>query len=99
MIYGEGKVVNGKVVIENQRTIDQTTLTADCFLIQIKGADACKDCENLNKPRKCGGMRLREKYGVPPPVKKKINPARCRCDMSGTDKCKISEDHTYCPYK
>jgi hypothetical protein len=71
MIYGEAELVNGKVVIVNKRVIDQSTLTADCFLIQIKGADACKNCENLNKPRKCGGMRLREKYGVPPPVTRK----------------------------
>lgn len=71
MIYGEAELVNGKVVIVNKRVIDQSTLTADCFMIQIKGADACKGCENLNKPRKCGGMRLREKYGVPPPVTRK----------------------------
>lgn len=73
MIYGKGRIVNGKVVITEQRKIDETTLTADCFMIQINGAEACKTCENLNKPRKCGGMRLREKLGVPPPVTRKRN--------------------------
>lgn len=79
MIYATAKVVNGKVVLSNQQVIDTKTLTADCFLIQIKGAAACTDCENLNKPRKCGGMRLREKYGVPAPVVKKRKTIEERC--------------------
>lgn len=79
MIYATAKVVNGKVVLSNQQVIDTKTLTADCFLIQIKGAAACTDCENLNKPRKCGGMRLREKYGVPAPVVKKQKTIEERC--------------------
>lgn len=71
MLYAKGNVVNGKVILTEKKTIDQSKLTADCFMIQIKGAEACKTCENLNKPRICGGMALREKYGVPPPVVKK----------------------------
>lgn len=68
MIYGKAKLVNGQIVITDQKEIDQSTLTADCLLIQIEGAKACETCQYLNKPRLCGGMRLREKYGVPPPV-------------------------------
>jgi hypothetical protein len=71
MIYAKGNLVNGKIVLTEKREIDQTTLTADCFMIQFCGAEACSKCEYLNKPRKCGGMRLREKYGVPAPVVKK----------------------------
>lgn len=71
MIYAKGNLVNGKIVLTEQREIDQATLTSDCFLIQINGAAACTRCENLNKPRKCGGMGIREKYGVPAPIVKK----------------------------
>jgi hypothetical protein len=74
MVYAKGSVINGKVVLSEQQTIDTSTLTADCFMIQIKGAEACTTCENLNKPRKCGGMKVREKFGVPPPVVKKKPP-------------------------
>jgi len=74
MIYAKAHLQNGKVALTDVRQIDTNTLTADCFLIQINGADACTSCENLNKPRKCGGMNLREKYGVPPPVTKKRKP-------------------------
>lgn len=74
MIYATANIVNGKVVLSNQQKIDQSTLTADCFLIQINGAAACTNCENLNKPRKCGGMAIREKYGVPAPIVKKRKP-------------------------
>jgi hypothetical protein len=71
MIYAKGNVVNGKMVLSDVQQIDQSTLTSDCFLIQIQGASACTTCENLNKPRICGGMKLREKYGVPAPIVKK----------------------------
>lgn len=71
MMYGKAKIVNGKIEITDQKEIDQSTLTSDCFMIQINGAEACKTCEYLNKPRKCRGMKLREKLGVPPPVTRK----------------------------
>jgi hypothetical protein len=71
MVYAKGSVINGKVVLTEQQTIDTSTLTAGCFMIQIHGAEACTTCENLDKPRKCGGMSIREKYGVPLPKKQK----------------------------
>jgi|WetSurMetagenome_2_1015567.scaffolds.fasta_scaffold1231595_2 hypothetical protein len=78
MIYATAKVVNGKVVLSDKKIVDTSAFTADCFMIQMNGAAACTTCENLNKPRKCGGMLLREKYGVPPPVvKKKSEPIIC----------------------
>ena len=70
------KVINGKVVLKDQQIIDTSTLTSDCFMIQIHGATYCTTCENLNKPRKCGGMKLREKFGVPPPVVYKKTPLK-----------------------
>lgn len=73
MIYATAKVVNGKVVLTDKKIVDTKNFTADCFMIQMKGAAACTNCENLNKPRKCGGMRLREQYGVPAPIKKKAS--------------------------
>lgn len=79
MIYATASVVNGKVVLDNMQQVDTSELSADCFMIQIKGAAACTDCENLNKPRKCGGMRLREKYGVPAPIVKKRKTIEERC--------------------
>jgi len=74
MVYAKAKYENGKVVFTERQEIDTSTLTPGCFLIQIKGKEACATCENLNKPRKCGGMELREKYGVPPPIVKKRVP-------------------------
>jgi len=65
---------HGNVTLTNIRVIKQSTLTADCLLIQMNGASACTNCECLNKPRLCGGMKLREKYGVPAPVTRKIKP-------------------------
>jgi hypothetical protein len=74
MVYAKGHVVNGNVILTDQKVIDTSTLTSDCFLIQIRGAEACTTCDNLNKPRKCGGMNIREKFGVPAPVVKKRAP-------------------------
>jgi hypothetical protein len=74
MIYAKGIVINGNVVLSEQQTIDTSNLTSDCFMIQMKGASACTNCEYLNKPRKCGGIKIREKYGVPAPVVKKRSP-------------------------
>lgn len=71
MLFGKAKLVNGKLEIYDKKEIDQTTLTSDCFSIQFEGAKACVACEYRNKPRMCGGMALREKYGVPPPVVRK----------------------------
>ncbi len=54
MIYGELKMVNGQVVVENQKEIDQSTLTSDCWLIQFTGLKACETCE-IKGTSECGG--------------------------------------------
>lgn len=62
MIYGEAKLENGKMVITNEKVIDQNTLTSDCWLIQINGLKACETCSNYKNQRKyC--RELRAKFG------------------------------------
>jgi hypothetical protein len=60
MIYGEAKIVDGKLVVENTKEIDQSTLTSECWLIQFNGLDACKTCECLGK-KDCGGKNIRKR--------------------------------------
>lgn len=48
-----------------EKVVDQSTLTSDCWLIQIEGIGACNRCSCFNKrtgkPKKdCGGKRIRE---------------------------------------
>jgi len=71
MLYSKAKVENGQLVITESKTVDQATLTSDCFVIQIEGSSACAACEYKNKPRLCGGMKIRERLGVPAPVTRK----------------------------
>lgn len=71
MIYAKANVENGNVALSDVKEIDQSKLTSDCFLIQINGAKACETCECLNKPKMCGGMKIREQLGVPAPVTRK----------------------------
>jgi len=54
MIVGELKLVDGKAVLTNTKTIEQSSLTSDCWLIQFDGLDACKTCPVRGK-RDCGG--------------------------------------------
>lgn len=70
MLYQKATVENGQIKILESKEIDQSKLTSECWMIQINGAEACKNCKYKNKPRVCGGMRLRELLGVPAPVYK-----------------------------
>ena len=54
MIVGTGIIKNGKLVVGNVKTIDQKTLTSDCWLIQFTGLEACDTCDQKGK-RHCGG--------------------------------------------
>jgi hypothetical protein len=55
MIYQEMDAnMNAVETIE----IDQGSLTADCWLVQIKGIRACAECEYLKKPDCGGGLTL-----------------------------------------
>jgi len=71
MLYSKGHIENGKLVLTDQKQVDQSTLTSDCFVIQIEGPSACTTCEYLNKPRLCGGMKIRARLGVPAPITRK----------------------------
>ena len=39
------------------KTIDQSKLTSDCWLIQIYGIEACKTCE-VRGTDECGGKEI-----------------------------------------
>jgi hypothetical protein len=43
-----------------QKIIDQSTLTSECWLIQFNGLKACESCEFKNK-KSCGGKNIRKK--------------------------------------
>ena len=70
MLYQKSTVENGKMKVTDAKVVDQSQLTSACWIIQIEGAKACTTCEFLNKPRQCGGMKIRELLGVPAPVYK-----------------------------
>jgi len=42
------------------KTIDSSTITSDCWMIQFKGLDACKTCEFLNT-EECDGKNIIKK--------------------------------------
>jgi len=54
MIYSQATVENGKVKILNTKEIDQSKLTADCWLVQFNGLQACTTCEYQGTDD-CGG--------------------------------------------
>ena len=54
MIYKEGYLENGELKFKNEKEIEQSTLTSDCWLIQFKGLMACNTCE-LKDTDECGG--------------------------------------------
>lgn len=68
MLYQKAKVINGHVKITESIEVDQNKLTADCWMIQIEGAKACKKCKYRDQPHNCGGMAIRKKLGIPAPM-------------------------------
>ena len=42
------------------KTMKQSNLTSECFLIQMFGIEKCKDCESLNTDE-CGGQEIRKR--------------------------------------
>ena len=60
MLYKKAHIENNKIVVDSSKEIDQSALTADCWLIQFDGLSACEDCEFLNTPD-CGGQAIRAK--------------------------------------
>lgn len=41
------------------KVIDQKSLTSECLVVQIIGLSACESCQYKNKPRRCGGKKIR----------------------------------------
>lgn len=54
MLYQKAKVVNGRIETTESKEIDQSKLTADCWLIQFNGLSACTTCK-LKGTSECGG--------------------------------------------
>ncbi len=59
MIYQKATIINGRLVIQESKEVDQSKLTSDCWLIQLEGLKACDRCQYLNK-RDCGGKAIRK---------------------------------------
>ena len=64
MIVSDAKLVDGKMVLVNTIEVEQSKLTADCWLIQFRGLGACTSCQCFNAktgkvktrgPNTCGG--------------------------------------------
>lgn len=60
MLYQKAEVKDGQVVITESKEIDQSKLTADCFLIQFDGLSACENCPAKDTPV-CGGQAIRKR--------------------------------------
>ena len=60
MKYSEAKLKDGQLIFVNEIEVDQNKLTADCWLIQIKGLIACETCE-LKDTDECGGKEILKK--------------------------------------
>lgn len=54
MLYQKAKIENGKVVITESKQVDQSKLTADCWIVQFNGIEACNECE-YRDTKDCGG--------------------------------------------
>jgi hypothetical protein len=62
MKVGTLTLQNGTLVETNVKEIDQSTLTSDCWMIQIQGLDACKTCD-IRNTKECGGGATLTKMG------------------------------------
>uniref|UniRef100_A0A6M3K4U1 Uncharacterized protein n=1 Tax=viral metagenome TaxID=1070528 RepID=A0A6M3K4U1_9ZZZZ len=58
MEYAKVRIVDGQPVKLSSKIIDQSTLTADCWLVQFEGLAACSTCEVRNTPDCGGGVTL-----------------------------------------
>ena len=46
--------------VVNKRTVTQTDMTSECWLIQFNGLSYCETCEFKDLPQECGGMNIRK---------------------------------------
>jgi hypothetical protein len=59
MLYQKGIVKNGQLVITESKEVNQSTLTSDCWPVQIEGLKACAECE-VRRTEECGGESIRK---------------------------------------
>jgi len=71
MLYQTAKVKNGQMKIVQTKTINQSKLTGECWLIQFEGPSACTTCE-FKDTEDCGGTEIRKtgqnEHGIKVPV-------------------------------
>lgn len=60
MIYKKVHTENNKMVVDEEKEINQDGLTSECWLIQFDGLNACENCEFVNTDE-CGGKNIRKK--------------------------------------
>jgi len=60
MLYQKAEIQDDKIVMTSIKEIAQSKLTAECWLIQFKGLEACKTCPALNT-NDCGGQAIRKR--------------------------------------
>lgn len=63
MIYAKAEVKDGTLVVTSQKVIEQSTMTADCWMIQFEGLSACKKCEYKGTEECGGGETLKKMKG------------------------------------
>lgn len=72
MLYERMTMENGQLKVLESREVDQSALTADCWLVQFRGLAACTDCPAFNSPDCGGGLTLwsliDRDHGLPPVV-------------------------------
>ena len=71
MLWEKGEVKNGQLTITESKVVDQSSLTSDCWPVQIEGLKACETCKLLGK-RNCGGKAIRAKLLPQTPIKFKF---------------------------
>jgi len=57
--YGKAVLENGQISIVKARSIPQSQMSSECWLIQFRGPEACRTCEFKGKSS-CGGKKIRK---------------------------------------
>ena len=63
LLYERMELKDGKLQVVESRQVDQSQLTADCWLVQFRGLQACVDCDAFNT-KGCGGGKTLWAYIV-----------------------------------
>jgi hypothetical protein len=65
MLYQKMTVKNGQPEVVESKMIDQSSLTDECWIIQMDGPKACEKCE-YRDTEDCGGKELRKYFASQP---------------------------------